>query len=232
MAVTDEAILKIKEMLLGGELRPGDRLPPEKELSEKLGLSRNSLREAVKALELIRVLDVRRGDGTYVTSLEPRLLLEAMSFVVDLHQDASVLDLFEVRRILEPAAAAMAARRVTDDDIAALNALLTEVGRDTSVEDLVAHDVKFHGFINELSGNSYLSSILDSLSSSTLRARIWRGLTEQNSVARTLAEHQAIVDALAAGDVDLVRSCVVVHISGVERWLEKAGATELAGQTA
>jgi GntR family transcriptional repressor for pyruvate dehydrogenase complex len=232
VAVTDEAILKIKEMLLGGELRPGDRLPPEKELSEKLGLSRNSLREAVKALELIRVLDVRRGDGTYVTSLEPRLLLEAMSFVVDLHQDASVLDLFEVRRILEPAAAAMAARRVTDDDIAALNALLTEVGRDTSVEDLVAHDVKFHGFINELSGNSYLSSILDSLSSSTLRARIWRGLTEQNSVSRTLAEHQAIVDALAAGDVDLVRSCVVVHISGVERWLEKAGATELAGQTA
>ena len=232
MAVTDEAILKIKEMLLGGELRPGDRLPPEKELSEKLGLSRNSLREAVKALELIRVLDVRRGDGTYVTSLEPRLLLEAMSFVVDLHQDASVLDLFEVRRILEPAAAAMATRRVTDQDVDALNALLAEVGRDTSVEDLVAHDVKFHGFINELSGNSYLSSILDSLSSSTLRARIWRGLTEQNSVARTLAEHQAIVDAMAAGDVDLVRSCVVVHISGVERWLEKAGATELAGQTA
>ena len=104
--MTDEAILKIKEMLLSGQLKPGDRLLPEKELSEELGLSRSSLREAVKALDLIRVLDVRRGDGTYVTSLEPRLLLEAMSFVVDLHQDASILDLFEVRRILEPAAAA------------------------------------------------------------------------------------------------------------------------------
>jgi GntR family transcriptional regulator, transcriptional repressor for pyruvate dehydrogenase complex len=101
MAVTDEAILKIKGMILSGELKPGDRLSPEKELSESLGLSRSSLREAVKALEIIRVLDVRRGDGTYVTSLEPQLLLEAMAFVVDIHQDSSVLELFEVRRILE-----------------------------------------------------------------------------------------------------------------------------------
>ena len=106
MAVTDEAILKIKDMILSGELAPGDRLPPEQQLSERLGLSRSSLREAVKALEVIRVLDVRRGDGTYVTSLEPQLLLEAMSFVVDLHDDSSVLEIFAVRRILEPAAAA------------------------------------------------------------------------------------------------------------------------------
>lgn len=225
MAVTDEAILKIKEMLLNGELRPGDRLPPEKDLSESLGLSRNSLREAVKALELIRVLDVRRGDGTYVTSLEPRLLLEAMTFVVDMHTDASILELFEVRRILEPAAAAIATRKADDGDLAKLYTMLEEVGKDTSVEDLVAHDMKFHACINELSGNSYLSSMLESMSSRTLRARIWRGLTEQDSVARTLAEHRAIVDAMAAGDAELVRSCATVHISGVGRWLETVGGT-------
>jgi GntR family transcriptional regulator, transcriptional repressor for pyruvate dehydrogenase complex len=224
VAVTDEAILKIKEMLLNGQLRPGDRLPPEKELSEELGLSRSSLREAVKALELIRVLDVRRGDGTYVTSLEPRLLLEAMSFVVDLHQDASILDLFEVRRILEPAAAVIAARKAGPEDIDKLSAILSQVDEQTSIEDLVAHDLEFHGFISELSGNSYLSSLLESLSSRTMRARIWRGLTEANSVDRTLAEHHAIVEAMAAGDADLVRSCVTVHISGVERWLQQAGA--------
>ena len=223
VAVTDQAILRIKEMLLSGDLRPGDRLPPEKELSEKLGLSRNSLREAVKALELIRVLDVRRGDGTYVTSLEPRLLLEAMSFVVDLHQDASILELFAVRRILEPAAAALATQRCTLDDIEALSKMVGQVDSDTSVEALVEHDMLFHGYINEHSGNSYLSSLLDSLSSNTMRARIWRGLTEENSVARTLAEHRAIVDAMASGDTDLVRSCVSVHISGVERWLQRAG---------
>ena len=223
MAVTDEAIVRIKEMLVRGQLKPGDRLPPEKELSENLGLSRSSLREAVKALELIRVLDVRRGDGTYVTSLEPGLLLEAMTFVVDLHQDASILHLFEVRRILEPAAAVLAARKATDADIGRLHAILGEVDEATSVEDLVTHDLTFHAAICDLSGNPYLSSLLESLSGSTLRARIWRGLTEENAVERTLAEHRTIVDALAAGDAELVRSCVTVHISGVERWLAQAG---------
>ncbi|MFE6855413.1 FadR/GntR family transcriptional regulator, partial [Streptomyces sp. NPDC057674] len=83
MAVTDEAIGKIKEMIVSGALRPGDRLPKEADLAAALGLSRNSLREAVKALSLLNILDVRQGDGTYVSSLEPPLLLEAVSFVLD-----------------------------------------------------------------------------------------------------------------------------------------------------
>ena len=122
MAVTDKAIEKIKAMITSGELAPGDRLPPEKELSEHLGLSRSSMREAVKALEVIRVLDVRRGDGTYVTSLEPRLLLEAMSFVVDLHDDSSILEIFAVRRILEPVATGMAAQHIDAERLTALRA--------------------------------------------------------------------------------------------------------------
>jgi GntR family transcriptional repressor for pyruvate dehydrogenase complex len=223
VAVTDEAILAIKGMLLRGELLPGDRLPPEKELAEKLGLSRNSLREAVKALELIRVLDVRRGDGTFVTSLEPHLLLEAMAFVVDLHENSSILELFEVRRVLEPAAAAIAARKATPADLQTLEDLLAEVNHETSVEDLVANDLKFHRFITSLSGNTYMASILESMSGRTLRARIWRGLTEENSVSRTLAEHRAIVDAIAQADPELVHASVIMHISGVERWLIRVG---------
>jgi len=101
MALTDDAIDKIKAMIVSGELRPGDRLPREAALAERLGLSRNSLREAVRALALIRVLDVRQGDGTFVTSLEPSLLLDALSFVVDFHRDDTVLQFLEVRRILD-----------------------------------------------------------------------------------------------------------------------------------
>src|SRR3989337_1565771 len=131
-------------MIRSGELRPGDRLPPEKELSESLGLSRSSLREAVKALEVIRVLDVRRGDGTYVTSLEPHLLLEAMSFVVDLHGDNSVIELLAVRRILEPAASALAAVNAGPADLAVMREILEGVDHVTDVERLVEHDLKFH----------------------------------------------------------------------------------------
>lgn len=222
MALTDEAILKIKEMIVSGDLKPGDRLPPEKELGEALGLSRSSLREAVKALEIIRVLDVRRGDGTYVTSLSPSLLLDALSFVVDVHQDDSVLELFEVRRILEPAAAGLATPRMTGADIAHLRELLAQVDGAPSVDELVANDIVFHRYICERSGNAYLTRMLDALSSSTLRARVWRGLTQEGSVQRTLTEHRAIVDALEAGDADLVAAQMTVHVSGVAAWLRKA----------
>ena len=222
MAVTDEAITKIKDMILSGELSAGDRLPPEKELSEKLGLSRSSLREAVKALEIIRVLDVRRGDGTYVTSLEPKLLTEAMTFIVDLHQDESILDIFEVRRILEPAAAAMAAGRITAEEIDALRATMENIDDSTSVEQLVEHDLIFHRLITSASDNSYLASVLDALSSSTVRARIWRGLTQEKAVDRTLSEHASIIEALERGDAELAKALLTVHISGVEHWLRQA----------
>ena len=222
MALTDEAILKIKEMILAGDLKPGDRLPPEKELGEALGLSRSSLREAVKALEIIRVLDVRRGDGTYVTSLSPSLLLDALSFVVDVHQDDSVLELFEVRRILEPAAAVLATPRMTGADIAHLRELLAQVDGVPSVDELVANAIVFHRYISERSGNAYLTRMLDALSSSTLRARVWRGLTQEGSVQRTLTEHRAIVDALEVGDTDLVAAQMTVHVSGVAAWLRRA----------
>src|ERR1700722_7322357 len=170
MAVTNEAIVKIKEMILSGELEPGSRLPPEKELSEHLGLSRNSLREAVKALEVIKVLDVRRGDGTYVPSLEPRLVLEAISFVIDLHDDSSILEIFAVRRILEPAAAALAAAKISAVDAQRLRHLIETVDELPTVEELVEHDISFHRAIAGATGNSYLASLIDNLSSDTARA--------------------------------------------------------------
>ena len=222
MAVTDEAIEKIKAMIVSGELSPGDRLPPEKELSERLGLSRNSMREAVKALEVIRVLDVRRGDGTYVTSLEPHLLLEAISFVADMHDDDSMLEIFAVRRMLESQATGLAATLATDDAVAALHEELATVGPGVSIDDLVDHDIRFHRAIVRMAGNAYLASLVESLSSQTVRARVWRGLTEQGAVERTLSEHRAITDAIAQHDSNLATSLVTAHIAGVERWLRQA----------
>ncbi|MBZ9639454.1 FadR/GntR family transcriptional regulator [Streptomyces sp. PSKA30] len=219
MAVTDEAIEKIKDMIVSGALRPGDRLPKESELAAGLGLSRNSLREAVRALSLIRILDVRQGDGTYVTSLDPQLLLEAMSFVVDFHRDDTVLEFLAVRRILEPAATAMAAGRIGEQEVDGLAAQLDALGGDPSVEELVACDLEFHRSIVQASGNSVLCSLLEGLSGPTTRARIWRGLTQQDAVSRTLHEHRAILAALRDGDAEAARSWATVHIASVEQWL-------------
>lgn len=219
MAVTDDAIEKIKEMIVSGALRPGDRLPKESELAAELGLSRNSLREAVRALSLIRILDVRQGDGTYVTSLDPQLLLEAMSFVVDFHRDDTVLEFLAVRRILEPAATAMAAARIEDAELDALAAQLDALGPDPSVEELVACDLEFHRRIVRSAGNSVLCSLLDGLSGPTTRARVWRGLTQEDAVSRTLHEHRAILAALRDRDGEAARSWATVHIASVEQWL-------------
>ena len=219
MGVTDAAILRIRDMIVSGELTPGMRLPPEKEFAERLGLSRNSMREAVKALEVIRVLDVRQGDGTYVTSLEPRLLLEALSFVADLHGDESLLEVFQVRRILEKEVFAMAATRIDAATIAQLRAIVSDVSPETDVEGLVAHDLAFHDLVATTAGNAYLATLLRSLSGDTVRARIWRALTQEHVVERTLQEHDGLIDALERGDATLAASLAHVHIAGVEQWI-------------
>lgn len=160
-------------------------------------------------------------------SLEPHLLLESMAFAVEIHRDTSLLDVLDVlavRRILEPAAAVLATARATVEDVHRLRALLAEVDATTSVDRPVAHDLESHRSLSALSGNTYLVGLLDSLSSRTSRARVWRGLTEDQAVERTLAEHGATVGAVAAGDAALVRARTMVHLSGVEDWLRRARA--------
>src|SRR3984885_5823379 len=222
LAVTDEAIEKVKAMILSGALRAGDKLPREADLAAELGLSRSSLREAVRALSLVNILDVRQGDGTYVTSLQVPLLLEALSFIVDFHRDATVLEFLRVRRILEPAATAMAAERITDDGVAELRELLDRLGPHPEVEELVANDLEFHRGIAACSGNSVLCSLLETLSGPTTRARVWRGLTQSGATERTLAEHRAILEALTNHDPEVARSWATVHIAAVEDWLASA----------
>jgi GntR family transcriptional repressor for pyruvate dehydrogenase complex len=222
MSVTDEAIEKIKGMIVSGELGPGDRLPREADLAEHLGLSRSSLREAVRALSLVRILDVRQGDGTYVTSLDSSLLLDALSFVVDLHQDRSVLALLEARRVLEAEIAALAAQRIEPSQLAQLQAQLEAMPTCGSVEEFVDNDLEFHRTIATAAGNPVLAKLLESLSGRTTRARTWRGITESGAIDRTLAEHRAIADAIAQGRPEVARAWMTAHLASVEAWVALA----------
>ncbi|MEV3993318.1 FadR/GntR family transcriptional regulator [Streptomyces sp. NPDC049837] len=231
MAVTDEAIEQIKGMIVSGRLRPGDRLPKESELAAELGLSRNSLREAVRALSLIRILDVRQGDGTYVTSLDPQLLLEALGFVVDFvdfHRDDTARELLAVRRLLEPAATGLAASRISEAELDELAGRLDELdalgalGDEASVEELAAADLEFHRRVVRAAGNTVLGSLLDGLAGPAARVRIWRGLAKEGAVGHALDEHRAILAALRDRDAEAARSWATVHVAGVERWLRDA----------
>jgi|SRR5579875_821903 len=222
MTVTDDAIDRLKELIRAGAIRPGDRLPREPDLAASLGVSRNSLREAVRALSLLRILDVRHGDGTYVTALAADTLFAALSVVVDFHGDATMLEIIEVRRILEPAATALAAARVDGDTLTELERLLERTGASSTIEELVCVDIEFHRLIAATAGNSALAAMLDSISAPTQRMRVWRGLMGEGVIDRTLAEHRAILDALHDHDAELARSWATVHVSGVEGWVRGA----------
>ncbi|MFB9316178.1 FadR/GntR family transcriptional regulator [Cryptosporangium minutisporangium] len=230
MSLTDEAIARIRGLIQAGDLAPGSRLPPENQLAAQLGISRNSMREAVKALQFARVLDARPGDGTYVTSLAPDLLLGGLGSAVELLRDDTLLEVMEIRSMLEPAATSAAALRITADDLAELEFLLGRMRASAAdAEELVRYDMDFHRTVVAATGNQSLTSVLDGLSGRTARARVWRGLLNADAAAQTLAEHQAIYDALAAGDPELARAAALLHVSSSARWLRHALAEGSAG---
>ncbi|WP_328840982.1 FadR/GntR family transcriptional regulator [Streptomyces europaeiscabiei] len=219
MALTDEAMDKIKSMIVAGELAPGSRLPKEEILAAQLGLSRSSLREAVRALTAMRILVTRQGDGTYVSSLEPHLLLESLSFASDVSQGRTALQLLQVRRLLEPQATGAAATLLTADDLRELGAILERSRSAATVEEFVGHDIAFHLRIVEAVGNPVLSMLLRVLSTRTQRARIVRGTRTDRAVEHAHREHEEILRALRARDSALAVSAATVHVAAVEQWM-------------
>jgi GntR family transcriptional repressor for pyruvate dehydrogenase complex len=229
MALTDDAIVQIRGMIQAGELPPGARLPTEPQLSVQMGLSRSGVREAVKVLEAAGVLEVRRGDGTYVTSLAPRLLLEGVGFAVELLRDDTLLEVMEVRRMLEPVATGIAALRISDESLEELSGILDDMrGAAEDAELLIRYDTAFHHTVTAVTGNETLTSLLDGLSGRTLRARVWRGLIQGGSAHVTLSEHEAIYRALRARDPLLAQATALVHVNTSESWL-RAVLAEPAG---
>lgn len=234
MALSDDAVEAIKNMILEGRLHPGDRLPVEKDLAATLGLSRGTLREAVRALTLIGVLDTRQGDGTYVTSLEPHVLLASLSFAVDLHQGNGALLLLETRRVLESYATGQAATMLGSADLARLEQLLTEAEQllhsdPVDHDALLANDQEFHRTIVRATGNAVMASLIESLSGQTMRARLWRELADEGAARRTVAEHRAIAEALVAGDPERARLRAAVHVAGVEDFVRSQLGSGLGG---
>ncbi|TQM43596.1 FadR/GntR family transcriptional regulator [Pseudonocardia cypriaca] len=220
MSLTEKVIAEIRELIRTGELQPGSKLPPEQQLAARLGVGRNLLREAVQVLAASRVLEVRRGSGTYVTTLEPRLLLEGVGHAVELIRADDLLELTEVRRLFEPVATALAAVRITPDQLLRVQAHLEAMHEAANdVEQLNRHDAAFHREVIAATGNETLSTLLEGISSRTIRSRVWRGLVDAESTWRTLADHQEIYAALAVGDPALAQAAALMHVHNTERWL-------------
>lgn len=231
MARTAEVVAAIKEMILAGELSAGDRLPTEKDLGARLGVSRGPLREGVSALAAMGVLDTRQGDGTYVTSLEPGLLMSPLSFVVDVHNDTAARQFLAVRRVLECEAAALAALNMDDDGLASAERMLAESAAaaqaPADIERFFTADIGFHRTVAASAGNPVLAALIASLSGRTARARLLRTVVDEDALERTVVEHRAILQAIAGHDPQRARLRMEMHLVGVEDFLQGSGSAQL-----
>lgn len=216
----DLAISLVKGLILTGQVRPGDRLPNEAELAGQLGVSRNSLREAVGALQAMRILEARQGDGTYVCQLDPSEMIEVLSFAVDVSDARSVHWFLDVRRTLEVQAVEIAAAHRTDAQLRHLQDIHAQIMSEDSIEALLALDTAFHAAIAEINGNKVQNALLRVVSAPTLRARLWRHRLSDTGFSKLRSEHALILEAIANRDVAEARHAVWQHISGVVRWVE------------
>ncbi|GAA1120755.1 FadR/GntR family transcriptional regulator [Kribbella jejuensis] len=227
---TDVVVQGIRQLIVDGHLRPGDRLPIERDLAAALGVSRNPLREGVRALSIMGVLETRQGDGTYVTALDPSILLAPMGFVVDLQDVSGTHNLHAVRRILETEAAALAARDITADRLAAAEELLSTNAAELALpnpdhETVIENDIAFHRIVAEASGNSVLAALIHALGGRTMRDRLRRSIAQPGADDTSHREHLSILAALTAHDPDRARTRMSAHLFTVEDYLQSRPST-------
>lgn len=220
---TDIVVAAITGMLRSGELNAGDRLPIEKDLAARLGVSRGSLREGIRALAVLGVVETRQGDGTYVTALDAWVLLSPIGLFAELQVDADASKLLFVRRVLETESAALAARMLSDEALAELGSVLDSIEDsvvgphdDVDLEAFFSVDAEFHRRIARATGNEALAALIESLSSKTQRARTWRAMSASGAVAEAHLEHRAILDELRRRDPDRARVRMAAHLMAVE----------------
>lgn len=214
-AAAGEVINTIKGMILEGKLAPFQRLPSEKDLAEALGVSRPTIREAVRGLMTLNIVESRHGDGTYVTSLEPSLLAAPIDFLLRV-DDGGLAALTDARIVLESGIAELAAARASADGIGRLRELagayatsLTDIGR------CIELDLAFHQELAAAAQSPILASLVVTMAALGLQSRTH---TAQDGRMRTAAhdDYVAISEAVAAGDAVAARAAMVSHLVHVQ----------------
>jgi GntR family transcriptional repressor for pyruvate dehydrogenase complex len=211
--VTAEIVVQhVRGLIERGELRPGDRLPAERELAVQLGVSRPSVRAGLRSLAAIGVLQTRHGAGTFITDGPPTLGSEPLSFLAALHGFTRD-EMFEARRALEVGVAALAAERANDEQIATIAEEVT--GMFASIDDpqaFLIHDIRFHRSVAEASGNPILASLVEMVSALFYEQRR-RTAQHGRDLKESAHLHRAIYHAVRAHDPKRASAAMSEHLS-------------------
>jgi GntR family transcriptional repressor for pyruvate dehydrogenase complex len=218
-----QVVEHVRREIVAGRLGPGDRLPPERELARKMGVSRPSLRSGLRTLQAMGIIHARRGAGTFIVEGPPRLGKGPLQFLAALH--GFTLDqIYEARRLLEVGAAGLAAERASGEQLAAMADEIT--GMYASLEDaqsFLRHDLGFHRAVAAGAGNPILATIIG-----TLTEMIWdtgrlnfKGLTLRESADT----HRRIYEAIRARSAERARREMTQHLEHA-RWEQVGGGSE------
>src|SRR5204863_9976536 len=213
--IYEEIVRQIKAMIAEGRLTSGDRLPPERELAEQFVVSRTSVREALRALESLGLIEIRPGEGTFVREVSVESLIEPLALVM-LSQREAIGELFEARRLIEPALAALAARRATPEELHEMDRILEEQAKEVAAGRTgLEQDAEFHSAIGAAAHNRAITRIAHAVMD-LLRQSREESLNTPGRPTRSHEDHRRLLAAIRARNEAAARQAMIEHLEAVE----------------
>lgn len=222
----EQIVDRIENRILNGELEPGDKLPPEHELAKQFGVSRTAIREAMKALSQKGLIVVQPGRGTFVIDSTSSAMRNSIDLFVKIGSIDGIMDLVEVREILEPEIAAMAAKRATPDQIADMLEAVEAMDKAmNNPEAFVEADLDFHLALAKGTQNTLIPILIDALVD-LLRDHRKRAASVKGGMERSQPYHKSILEAVKAGDASAARETMRGHLSQTRNEVESTLAVD------
>jgi GntR family transcriptional regulator, transcriptional repressor for pyruvate dehydrogenase complex len=213
--VYEKVAQQIQRMILDGLLKPGDKLPPERELAETFQVSRSSLRDAIRTLELIGLVEPRQGEGTVVRDLSTDSLVNPIATML-VHKREMLLELLDLRRMIEPPLAARAAKKAAPEEIEYLRDILRRQKEKVDLGDLaIEEDSEFHYAIAQAARNSVVMKVVD-VFMDLLRESRERSLQVDGRLRKSFAGHLRIFSAIRRRDAVGAERAMRRHIQEIE----------------
>ena len=213
--IYEEIVRQIKGMIAEGRLKSGDQLPPERDLAEKFLVSRTSVREALRALESVGLIEIRPGEGTFVREVSVEALVEPLALVL-LAQREMIGELFEARRLLEPVIAGLAARRATREEIQEMERILDEQAKEIAAGNTgLAQDAAFHAAIATAAHNRAITRIVHAVMDLLAQSRE-EAISTPGRPTRSHEDHRRVLDAIRGGDASAAERAMQDHVVAVE----------------
>jgi GntR family transcriptional regulator, transcriptional repressor for pyruvate dehydrogenase complex len=226
----EQIVQQIEESIVSGSLKPGDQLPAERELAQRFGVSRTAVREAVKALREKGLVEAYSGRGTFITDGTTQAVRQSLDLMVKIGQPEGSTHLAEVRAILEPEIAALAATRIQDSELTTMREAVTVMDRAGQDPDAyIEADLDFHLALAEGAANPLILSLLDSIVG-LLREQRLRIFQVPGGPERGQVHHKRILEAVEGHDAEGARRAMRAHLEQVREDSQSRGGKRPAGR--